>query len=206
MFRDPLFVEASVGPTYLMLLAVRGSRSAFPNMVTFEGWGPGAGLTVGLHALIFSVGLNVRWAYLGGDGTPLNPSTEAQVSADGNFHLFTTSVVGAFRLPMGRVEPSLRLGIGYAAMTGFASSAAPGLSGASAGGWTVQTGLGVDIRLWRRLFLGFGVDASVANARRTGLSGSECGGGNPFCAELQQDGDAIALAVSPYVSASLHLF
>lgn len=40
MFRDPFFVELEGGATYMGLLSVRGDRSAFPNMVSFTGWGP----------------------------------------------------------------------------------------------------------------------------------------------------------------------
>lgn len=206
LLRDPVFVEVAGGPTFLTLLAVRGSRSAFPNMVSFSGWGPGARVTAGLHALVFSVGVQAAWTRLSGEGNVLNPSSDAQVSADGTFSLFTTTLVGALRLPLGRVEPSFRLGMGYARMSGFASSAATGLPDAVATGWTVQAGLGFDVRVWRRLLVGFGVDAAVANVRRSGLSGSECSGANPFCAELQQDGDAISLMVFPYLSVSGHLF
>jgi hypothetical protein len=206
LFRDPVFVEVAGGPTFLTLLAVRGSRSAFPNMLSFSGWGPGTRVTVGLHALVFSLGVQAYWTHLAGDGSVLNPSSDAQVGADGNFSLFTTTLVGALRLPLGRVEPSFRLGMGYARMSGFASSAATGLPNAVATGWTVQAGLGFDVRVWRRLLVGLGVDAAVANVRRSGLSGSDCSGSNPFCAELQQDGDAIALMVFPYLSVSGHLF
>lgn len=204
MFRDPFYVEVEGGASYMALLAVRGGRSVFPNMVSYSGWGPGVGVTAGLHALIFSVGVQVYMSFLDGDGSVLNPTTKTGGAAPGTFRMVSTTLEGGFRLPLGRVELSLRVGVGHMFMDGFASASSSGFPGVSADGWTVRAGLGVDVRVYRRFFIGLDVDAAVANVRRAGISGADCAGGDPFCAELQQDGDAVALMVHPHLQLGAH--
>ena len=204
MFRDPFYVEVEGGASYMALLAVRGGRSVFPNMVTYSGWGPGVGVTAGLHALIFSVGVQVYMSFLDGDGTVLNTTTKTGGVAPGTFRMVATTLEGGFRLPLGRLELSMRVGVGHMFMDGFASTSSSGFPGVSANGWTVRAGLGVDVRVYRRFFVGLDVDAAVANLRRAGISGADCAGGDPFCAELQQDGDAVALMVHPHLQFGAH--
>ena len=204
MFRDPIFLEVEVGATYMALLAVRGGRSVFPNMVSYTGWGPGVGVTAGLHALIFSVGVQVYVSYLGGDGTVLNPTAQSGSVAPGSFHLVSTTLEGALRLPMGRAELSLRVGVGHMFMGGFASDATTAFPGVTANGWTARAGLNVDVRIGRRFFLGLDCDVAVANVRRDGIASADCPRSDPFCAELQHEGDAVAFLVLPHVEFGVH--
>ena len=204
MFRDPIFVEVEGGASYMALLAVRGGRSVFPNMVSYTGWGPGFGVTAGLHALVFSVALQVYMSFLDGTGSVLNPTGSNGGSAPGSFRMVATTLEGGLRLPMGRAELTMRVGVGHMFMDGFSSSASTGFPGVSANGWTVRGGLGLDVRFYRRFFLGADLDFAVANVRRAGIAGADCPGGDPFCAELQQDGDAVALMVHPHLQLGAH--
>lgn len=203
-FRDPLFVEVEGGASYVALLSVRGGHSVFPNMVTYSGWGPGFGVTVGLHALVFSVALQVHASFFGGDGTVLNPSAGTNGTASGSFHTVATTIEGALRLPMGRLELTMRLGVGHLFMGGFTTGAGTDGSDVNADGWIVRTGLGFDVRVYGRWFVGLDADVAVANVRRSGISGSDCPGTDPLCAELQRDGDAVALLVHPHLQVGLH--
>ena len=204
MFRDPIFVEVEAGASYMALLAMRGGRSVFPNMVSYTGWGPGVGVTAGLHALVFSVALQVYMSFLDGTGSVLNTTASNGGSAPGSFRMVATTLEGGLRLPMGRAELTMRVGVGHMFMEGFSSSASTGFPGVSADGWTVRGGIGLDVRFYRRFFLGADVDFAVANVRRAGLGGADCPGGDPFCAELQQDGDAVAFMVHPHLQFGVH--
>lgn len=202
--RDPIFVEVEGGASYVALLSVRGGRSVFPNMVTYTGWGPGFGVTAGLHALVFSVALQVHASFFGGDGTVLNPTAESGAATSGTFHTIATTLEGALRLPMGRLEVTLRVGVGHMFMGGFTSGAGTSEASVSADGWIVRTGLGFDVRVYGRWFVGLDTDVAVSNVRRAGIAGTDCPGTDPLCAELQQDGDAVALMVHPHLQVGLH--
>jgi len=204
VFHRPFFVEVETGASYMALLSVRGSHSVFPNMVTYSGWGPGVGLTAGFHALIFSVALQLYASFMSGDGTVLNPSAGSGVSTNGNFNMVATTVEGAFRLPMGRVELTMRLGVGHLFMGGFTSGANTTSSSVTADGWTMRAGLGLDVRIYDRWFAGLDADVAVANVRRSGIAGTDCPGTDPLCAELQQDGDAVALMFHPHLQFGVH--
>lgn len=204
MFRDPFFVEVEGGATYMALLSVRGDRSAFPNMVSFTGWGPGAGVTLGFHALVFSVGVQVYYCHVTGEGDVLNPTSMGPTRATGEVDLVATTLEGAFRLPMGRVELSMRIAVGHAFMGRFSSDSWASAQSVNANGWTGRAGLGVDVRVWRKLFVGFDLDAAVTNVRRSGIAGGSCSGDGPVCAELERDGDAVALMVHPHLQLGLH--
>lgn len=204
LWRDPIFLEVEAGATYTNLMAVRGGRSVFPNMVSYSGWGPGVGVTAGFHALLFSVGVQVYFSSLGGEGTVLNPTTASGNTAPGGFHMIATTLEGALRLPLGRVEPTLRIGVGHMFLGGFAVSTSTGWQSPSANGWTARMGLGFDVRIWRRFFVGADIDVAVANLRRNGIPSTDCSSGDPFCVELQQNGDAIALMVHPHAQFGVH--
>ncbi len=200
----PFFAEVEGGGSYMALLSVRGSHSVFPNLVTYTGWGPGFGATAGVHLLLFSVALQLHASFFGGDGTVLNPSEGSGTTTRGTFHMIATTLEGAFRLPMGRVELTLRVGVGHMFMGGFTSGAATTSSNVTADGWTLRTGVGVDVRFYGPWFVGLDVDAAVANVRRAGIAGTDCPGTDPLCAELQQDGDAVALMLRPHLQVGLH--
>lgn len=204
MFRDPIFLEVEGGASYVALLSVRGGHSVFPNMVTFSGWGPGFGVTVGLHALVFSVALQVHASFFGGDGTVLTPSAGGASTASGSFHSIATTIEGALRLPMGRLEVSLRAGLGHMFIGGFTQGEGAESSEVSADGWIVRTGLGFDVRIYGRWFVGLDADVAVANVRRAGIAGTNCSASDPLCAELQRDGDAVALLVHPHLQVGVH--
>lgn len=203
LLRDPFFVEVEAGPSYVALLSVRGDRSAFPSFVSFAGWGPSVGATVGLHALIFSVGVQCYATWISGEGDVLNRGGSLGNTLPGSFYVVATTVEGALRIPGQRVEFSLRVGVGHAFVGGFTSSAS-GEVDASANGWTLRTGLALDVRVWRNLFVGLDVDAAVANVRRAGISGGPCGGGDPLCLELQGDGDAVMFLAHPRLQVGAH--
>lgn len=204
MWRDPFFVEVESGPSYMTLMSVRSDRSAFPNFVSFSGWGPSVGLTAGLHALIFSVGVQCYVTWFDGQGDVLNAGTSLGSTAPGSLRMIATSLEGALRIPGERVEFSLRVAAGHAFMSDFASAAAAGIPSVSADGWVLRTGLGLDVRVWRNLFVGVDADVAVANVRRAGIAGDGCPAGNALCLELMGDGDAIALLVHPHLQLSMH--
>lgn len=204
MWRDPFYVQVEGGASYVALMRVRNDRTAFPNFVSFTGWGPGVGVTAGFHALVFSVGVQFYATFFNGQGDVLNSGTSLGSTAGGSFHMLATTVEGALRLPSDRVEFSLRIGVGHAFMGGFYSDTTVGLPSVSANGWTVRAGLGLDVRVWRKLFVGIDADVAVANVRRAGISGADCPSGNPLCVELEGDGDAIALLVQPHLQVGWH--
>lgn len=204
MWRDPFFLQVESGASYVALMRVRDDRTAFPNFVSFSGWGPGVGLTAGFHALVFSVGVQFYATFFQGSGEVLLPGSSLGESAGGNFHMLATTVEGALRIPSNRVEFSMRIGIGHAFMGGFYSDTTAALPSVSANGWIVRAGIGLDVRVWRGLFIGLDAEAAVANVRRAGISGNDCPSTNPLCVELQGDGDAIALMIQPHLHVGWH--
>lgn len=204
LWRDPFYVEVEGGASYVALMRVRNDRTAFPNFVSFTGWGPGVGVTAGLHALVFSVGVQFYATFFNGEGDVLTSGSSLGGTAGGSFHMLATTVEGALRLPSDRVEFSLRIGVGHAFMGGFYSDSTANLPSVSANGWVARAGLGLDVRVWRRLFIGVDADVAVANVRRAGITGNDCPSGNPLCVELEGDGDAIALLVQPHLQIGWH--
>lgn len=204
MWRDPFYAEVEGGASYVALMRVRNDRSAFPNFVSFTGWGPGVGVTLGFHALVFSVGVQCYATFFNGQGDVLTNGTSLGGTAGGSFHMISTTVEGALRLPSDRLEFSLRVAVGHAFMGGFYNDTTAGLPSVAANGWTVRAGLGFDVRVWRKLFIGIDGDVAVANVRRAGISGNDCPSSNPLCVELQSDGDAIALLVQPHLQIGWH--
>jgi hypothetical protein len=204
MWRDPFYLQVESGVSYVALMRVRDDRTAFPNFVSFTGWGPGVGMTAGLHALIFSVGVQFYATFFEGQGQVLGAGTSLGATAGGSFHMLATTVEGALRIPSDRVEFSLRVALGHAFMGGFYNDSTVALPSVSANGWIVRTGLGLDFRIWRKLFIGIDADVAVANVRRAGISGRDCPSGNPLCVEIQGDGDAIALMVQPHLQVGWH--
>ncbi len=200
--RRPFFVEVEGGASYIALVSVQGSPAVFPNITTFTGWGPGFGATAGVHDRRFSLALQVHASFFGGDGVAIVPS--AGSSAAANFQTVGTTLEGAFRQPLGRLDFTLRVGAGHLFVTGFAGGPTTTLPRMTANGWTVRGGLGVDVRIYRGWFVGLDTDLAVARVQRSAVANPDCSSDDPLCAELRQDGDAVALMFHPHIQLGLH--
>ncbi len=199
--RRPFFVEVEGGASYLALVSVQGSATVFPNVATFTGWGPGFGLTAGVHDLRFSLALQVHASFFGGDGVALAPSPGNTAAV--TFQTVGTTLEGAFRLPLGRVELALRVGAGHLYLTGFAGGATTSSPRVTAHGWAAHGGLGVDVPIYRGWFVGLDADFAVAAVHRAAVEYPDCASDDPHCMELREDGDAIAFMFHPHLQLGL---
>ena len=110
-------------------------------------------------------------------------------------------------MPIGFVDPYVRVGFGYAWLGEFQLNSMYAMSTSNIDGWTGKIGVGLDLWLAPFLTIGAGVDASVINLRRGGVmrSGSECPSTDPTCVELTMDGDSIGTLVVFHLQAALHI-
>ena len=102
-------------------------------------------------------------------------------------------------LPIPVIQPYVRVGVGYAWM-GDADYADPMLSQTDVYGYTIDAGLGLDIKLARFLSLGAGFDAAFLNMTRQSLSD-----GNVTGVDIQEDGDAVGLQIRLHAQLTLHI-
>ncbi|MCB9615354.1 MAG: hypothetical protein H6722_23210, partial [Sandaracinus sp.] len=145
----------------------------------------GSGLYGGL-----GVGFRIYWITLG---------AQATLASYFGFEIGTAGLDIGLHLPIPVIQPYVRVGVGYAWM-GDADYADPMLSQTDVYGYTIDAGLGLDIKLARFLSLGAGFDAAFLNMTRQSLSD-----GNVTGVDIQEDGDAVGLQIRLHAQLTLHI-
>jgi len=150
-----VWLNAEVGGEYLGLHALKSNQLVDSSLVKSKGLGAVYGAGLGVRLLVFTVGARFR---LGNFET---------------FQIWTLNAEAGLRIPIGRVEPYVTLGAGYASLGDFKGSAfADTLRAASvkANGVDVRGGVGVDVYLTNTFSVGGNLTGEVLFLGRSGSS------------------------------------
>jgi hypothetical protein len=146
-----------------------------PEQIDVSETGLGFGAAAGVKLKILSVGLHLA------------------VGQFGDFDVWAVNLDGQLRIPLGFVEPYIRLGLGYAFLGSF--SGRVDMQGVDVDGWDVQAGFGIDLYPSDFFSLGAGADFTVLNLSRTD---------SITAVDFTQDGAAVGVAVFLQAKAALH--
>ncbi len=171
---DLLWVGAEVGRSVVDLKMV-SYDDLLPSQIDVRETGLGFGAAAGIRVKFLSAGLHLA------------------VGQFKEFDIWAINLDGQLRIPLGSIEPYLRLGIGYAFLGAFSGQV--DMEGVSVDGWDVQAGFGLDLYPSDFFSLGAGADFTVLNLSRTDSITS---------VDLLQDGAAVGVAVFVQAKAALH--
>ena len=170
---DILWFGAELGLSVVDLKMISYDQ-LLPREVDVRENGLGFGAVAGLRLKILSVGLHLA------------------VGQFSEFDVWAINLDGQLRIPLGFVEPYLRLGIGYAFLGSFQGT---DLDGVTVNGWDAQLGFGIDLYPVTFFSIGAGADFTILNLSRTDSITS---------VDLLQDGAAVGVAVWLQAKAALH--
>jgi len=171
---DLLWVGAEVGLSVVDLKMV-SYDDLLPSEVDVRETGLGFGAAAGIRVKFLSAGLHLA------------------VGQFKEFDVWAINLDGQLRIPLGALEPYLRVGLGYAFLGAFSGQV--DMEGVSVDGWDLQAGFGLDLYPSDFLSLGAGADFTILNLTRTESITS---------VDLLQDGAAVGLAVFVQAKAALH--
>lgn len=170
---DLLWIGPELGLSIVNLKMI-SYDGLLPSEVDVKGSGLGFGLAAGVKLKILSAGLHLA------------------VGQYAEFDVWTLNLDGQLRIPLGSVEPYLRLGLGYAFLGAFDGSVD---SQVDVDGWDLKAGFGIDVYANDYLSLGGGVDFTILN-----LTSSV----SPTAVDLTKDGAAVGLSIFLGGRAALH--
>lgn len=171
---DILWFGPEVGVSVVDLKMISYDQ-LLPEQIDVRETGLGFGAAAGVKLKILSVGLHLA------------------VGQFTNFDVWAINLDGQLRIPLGFVEPYLRLGIGYAFLGSFQGRV--DMQGVTVDGWDAQAGFGIDLYPSDFFSFGAGVDFTILNLSRTK---------SITAVDLTQDGAAVGVAVFLQAKAALH--
>jgi hypothetical protein len=139
------------------------------------------GAGAGLRLLFFTVGARFRMMLPGGDG---------------GWRLWTLGAEGGLRIPMGRLEPYVMLGAGYASLGAFSSKLLDA-SSVNAKGFNARLGAGVDYYLSNTFSVGGNLSGDLLVLSRSAVDGNEA-------TLYAKDGSGIGAGVTLTAVVGLH--
>ncbi len=131
-----VWLNAEVGPEYLGLQTFQAKGLADGSLIHSKDLGMNYGAGLGVRLLVFTFGARFRF---------------------GNFpdwQLWTLNAEAGMHIPLGRVEPYVTFGGGYASLGGYDKSKLNGFALNSAHGFDVRGGFGVDVYLTNTFSVG----------------------------------------------------
>jgi hypothetical protein len=150
-----VWLNADVGAEYLGLQTLKANQLVDSRVVKSKGLGSVYGAGLGLRLLVFSVGARFRLANFE------------------DWQMWTLNAEAGLRIPLGRVEPYLNLGAGYASLGDFkGSDFAATLKSADvkASGLDARAGAGVDVYLTNAFSVGANLTGELVFLGRSGSS------------------------------------
>jgi hypothetical protein len=150
-----VWLNADVGGEYLGLQTLKAKQLVDSNIVKSKGLGAVYGAGLGVRLLVFTVGARFRL---------------------GNFsdwQVWTLNAEAGLRIPLGRLEPYVTLGGGYASLGDFGGSTfASSLKAASvkANGVDVRAGVGLDVYLTNTFSVGGNLTGEALFLGRSGTN------------------------------------
>jgi len=183
---DLLWIEGTFGYSYVDL--VQFSQTSFlPMIERFKGSGYAAGVAAGVRLSMLMIGAR---------GTLASYEWFDFWTIGGEVHL---------RLPIGKLEPFVRAGVGYGFVGQFDYDVVED-SQVDVFGLVLDAGVGIDIYLDKIFAIGAGMDGAFLNLSRQRVDETGCP--NPTCTvdevNFREDGDAAGLQLRFHGHASLH--
>lgn len=137
-----VFLNAEAGPSYVGLETLKSKGLVDSNLVKSKGLGMTYGAGLGVRLLVFTLGARFRY---------------------GNFsdwQLWTLNAEAGMHIPLGRIEPYVTFGAGYASLGGIKPEGL-GSSAMSASGLDVRGGVGLDVYLTNTFSVGGNLTGDV---------------------------------------------
>lgn len=173
-----VWLEPEVGFQWMSLTALKDD--AFDDSLDTAGIGAVLGAGAGLRLLYLTAGARFRYLLL-------SP-----------FQLWSLGFEAALRVPRGRWEPYVTLGVGYASVVRFVDDSDPIASNVSASGVTTRLGGGIDHYVTPVFSIGARADFEFLFTWRKAMAGADAG--SVYAAR----GSAIGLGASASLVLGLH--
>lgn len=180
-----VWLNAEVGGEHLGLQTFKGDQLVDPELVETTQTGLVFGAGLGLRLLFFTVGARFRFGKFA------------------DWQLWTLGAEGGLRIPMGRLEPYVMLGAGYAALGSFASTA-PATSEASVKGFNARAGFGVDYYLSNTFSVGGNLSGDLLVLSRSAVANASASTQGNEAMLYAKDGSSIGAGVTLTAVVGLH--
>jgi hypothetical protein len=145
-------LNVEVGPEFLGLHTLKADNLVDSKYIDSKGTGVAVGAGLGVRLLAFTVGARFRYANFS------------------DFALWTLGAEGGLHIPLGRLEPYLTLGAGYASAS--FDKANSGFNPNSAHGFDLRVGAGVDYYLTNTFTVGANLTGDALFLSRKASSGT----------------------------------
>jgi hypothetical protein len=181
---DVLFLETETGASYVGLQTLNVQRDVVPTSTRSEDVGGIFGVMGGAKLLFLSIGPHARFGRFQ------------------DWDLWTLDLDVGFHAPLGRIEPFLRLGGGYARLSRAFDKVRNGGSLRS-DGYNMSLTLGADYFVTPYLTIGGRIGGELIGLHRAGVNlDTQDGLVNDY---LKYDGAALGLALNGALALGLHL-
>jgi hypothetical protein len=179
------WLNAEVGAQHLGLQTFKSDKLVDSSLVKTTQTGLVYGAGLGVRLLVFTVGARFR------------------MGTFSDWQLWTLGAEGGFRIPIGKLEPYVTVGAGYASLGSFDSSA-PASSKASAKGINARIGAGLDYYLSNTFSVGGNLSGDVLFLSRSKVSGAENSTVGDEANVYTQDGSSIGAGATLTAVVGLH--
>jgi hypothetical protein len=179
-----VWLNAEVGGEHLGLHTIKADDLVDGEMAKTTQTGLVFGAGAGLRLLFFTVGARFRWLLPGGDG---------------GWRLWTLGAEGGLRIPMGRLEPYVMLGAGYASLGSFSNNLLDDRK-VSAKGFNARLGAGLDYYLSNTFSVGANLSGDLLVLSRSAVDGTQ----DSEAMVYAKDGSGIGAGVTLTAVVGLH--
>jgi hypothetical protein len=181
-----VWLNAEIGAQHLGLQTFQANDLVDPTLVKTTQTGLTYGAGLGIRLLVFTIGARFR------------------MGSFDDWQLWTLDAEGGLHIPIGRVEPYLTLGLGYASLGSF-SATSPASSKADVKGFNGRLGFGVDVYVSNTFTIGGNLTGDVLFLSRPEVEGAASSGGSAMEARIYaQDGSSIGAGATLTAVAGLH--
>ncbi len=178
-----VWLNAEVGPEYLGLQTLRDKHLVDASSLDSKGAGMSYGAGVGVRLLVFTFGARFRLGNFS------------------DYQLWTLNAEAGMHFPLGRVEPYLTLGGGYASLGDYDTSKLA-VRPNNAHGFDARAGFGVDVYLSNTFSVGGNLTGDVLFLSRSASAPSATA--DPSLAVYDQDGSGIGVGGAVTAVLGLH--
>jgi hypothetical protein len=180
-----VWLNAEIGSEHLGLQTFKGDRLVDSQLVKTTQTGLVYGAGAGLRILVFTVGARFRLASFS------------------EWQLWTLGLEGGFHIPIGKLEPYITVGAGYASLGSFSSSA-PASSQADIKGFNARVGAGLDYYLSNTFSLGANLSGDVLFLSRSKVADAAASTSGDEAAIYAKDESSIGAGATLTAVVGLH--
>jgi hypothetical protein len=180
------WLNGELGPQYVGLQALSADNLVDGTVVDSKGLGMGYGVGLGARLLAFTLGARFRF---------------------GNFpdwQLWTLGAEAGMHIPLGRIEPYVSLGAGYASLAGFKPAEVTPLQ-PSAHGLDLRGAVGLDFYLSNTFSIGANLSGDLLFLSRSASAAVPLPAGNQAAAVYARDGSGIGAGGMLSLVLGLHI-